>query len=537
MATEAQRKHLERIATPLRLAHFMAPRIMGRPYNPYPWLQYLERETLATLATPGRIVQIVSVPPQSGKTTYFGFWLPFWYIGLNPDDLEMFIAYSSDYAEGWGRRVRDAVQMYGEELFGVGLNKSEQSVGNWRTTRGFGGMLSAGIDGGITGNPGHLIVVDDVIKNMQEALSAATKRSHINEWDGSIAARFQENTKVFMTATRWAEDDLSGTVVERAEKPDYEGIKVKEIRIKAVAEPDEEEELAMTPEQLKEWRDCLGRRKGEYLQGQHSPGFFKEKKASISPYVWSTLYQASPTARRGSMFPMDRWEWYDPADRPNMVSQVRIWDIAATEDGGDFTVGGLVGKDADGIWYVLDVVRQQLATADVKKLVKAKAVTDGRHIPIRMEQEKAGAGKAQIGTYKIDLAGWNFDKCKGEGAKLDRFGPYSVEQQDRRVRLPRYADGTSPEWVEAFIAEHRQQMPDGRGPKHDDQIDTIAYAVLELYDIGPVEASDPNNEFRPSVDQELQDRADDMHMEMHGDLPDHLARLLGRHEGQVDSLV
>ena len=242
---------------------------------------------------------IISVPPQEGKTTYAGLWLPCWYTGLNPDDLQIFVSYSDEYSSTWGRRVRDFHLMYGEELFGTGLNKSEQTVANWRTTRGFGGMLSAGINGGITGNPGHVIYIDDVVKNMQEALSPTTKRTHLNEWDGSISARFQENTKVFVFATRWAEDDLSGEIISRAEAPNYEGIKVNVIRIKAMAEPDEHEELSMTAADLEEWRDVLGRRKGEYLDGQHSAGFFREKRASVGAYTWSALYQASPSAQEG----------------------------------------------------------------------------------------------------------------------------------------------------------------------------------------------------------------------------------------------
>jgi predicted phage terminase large subunit-like protein len=526
---QAALKHFEKIATPLRLAQSMAPQVMGRPYKPYPWVQLVEKRILEMLSRPGREVFIVSVPPQQGKSTYALFWFPNWYIGLNPDNQVIAVAYSDDYVGSWGRRVRDFVDMHGENLFGVTLNKSEQSVNNWKTQRGFGGMLSAGINGGITGNPGHLILIDDIVKNMQEALSPASKRMHLNEWDGSISARLQEDTKIVITATRWAEDDLSGEIIARAQTPGYDGIPVSVLPIKAIAEPDEAEELSMTEAELEEWRDPLGRRRGESLEGQHSPGFFREKKASVGGYTWSSLYQASPSARKGSMFPPDRWQWYDPTNYPEMQVVRRIWDIAATEEGGDYTAGALVGKDVDGHWYVLDVQRAQLATADVKALVKSTAVSDSRAVPIRMEREKAGAGKAQIATYKVDMMGWDFDECKGEGAKLDRFGPYSVEQQDRKVHLPRFADGSSPPWVEAFIAEHRMQMPDGRGPKNDDQIDVVAYAILEMYDLGPVEISDPNENYDPDALIRHESIAEEHGIyETYSDMPDHLARLMGR---------
>jgi predicted phage terminase large subunit-like protein len=538
--TDQAKEHFERIATPLHLAQAYAPQVMGRPYVAYPWVQYIQREILAMLARPGREVLILSVPPQEGKTTYCGFWLPAWYIGLHPDDQMMFITYSSDYSAIWGRRVRDFIAAYGEELFNVGLNKSEQSVGSWKTTRGFGGMLSAGIDGGITGNPGHFIMIDDVIKNMTEALSSATKKSHIGEWDGSISARFQEDTKVLITATRWAEDDLSGEVWARSLVPDYEGIKVNVIRIKAIAEPDEDEILSMTDEQRAAWRDCLGRREGEALEGQHSAGFFAEKKASVGPYTWDSLYQASPTARKGSMFPRERWEWYDPKTRPNMSVMRRVWDLAATEGGGDYTVGALVGKAADGDYYVLDVQRDQLNALDVKSLVKAKGKSDGRHVPIRIEREKAGAGKTTVDFYRAELMGWNFDEVRAEGDKVDRFKPYSILQQDRKIRLPRDpVTGESPDWVQPFIDEHKMQMPDGRGPKNDDQIDTVAYAIIEMYDLGPVHVADPNEDYDPDVDDTVEALATEHDLELFDELPDHLAVILGRHrvdEGEMSAL-
>ena len=285
-----------RIALPSRLAQYLGKRVMGRPYIVYPWLEYVEREIVEMFNRPGREVKVINISPQEGKTTYCGMWLPFWLIGMRPDEQGIFVTYSDEYSTGWGLRVRNLVEQFGEELFGIGLSKSQATANNWKTTRGFGGMLSVGIGGGITGNPGHWILIDDVIKNMEEAGSPATKRKHLEEWDGSISSRFQENTKVVITATRWAEDDLSGEIIARSYLPEYEGIPVSVVRIKAIAEPDEDEELALSPDQRADWRDVLGRRVGESLEGQHSRGFFLERRASVSPYVWSALYQASPSA-------------------------------------------------------------------------------------------------------------------------------------------------------------------------------------------------------------------------------------------------
>ena len=502
---ERSEAHFWRTVLPSRTAAYLAPKVMGRPYNIYPWIAYIEVEIVEMLNRPGREVLILSVPPQEGKTTYSGMWLPFWYLGHHPDHLVMFLTYSDDYSATWGVRVRNLVEQFGPSLFGIGLAKSQANINNWRTTRGFGGMLSAGIGGGITGNPGHLILIDDVIKNMEEAGSPTTKRKHLEEWDGSISARFQEKTKVVITATRWTEDDLS--------RRDHRPHPRRRVR-RDPGPPDPHQGDRRTrrrrgpgdvPRTARGWRDFLGRRIGEHLHGQHSAEFFAEKQASVSPYVWCALYQASPSARKGSMFPLDNWGWYDPDDRCNMAAMRRVWDIAATDGGGDYTVGALVGRGIDNYFYVLDVRRFQKSTSGVKKEVMRIARADSRSIPIRMEQEHAGAGKTTIGNYAEDLAGWDFEGIRAEGEKVSRFMPYADLQQTGRVRLPRRRDGTSPDWVQPFVDEHKVQMPDGRGPRHDDQIDTVAYADQRAVHLGPVGAR------RPLRDQPRRLRADPRH--------------------------
>lgn len=492
---------LKKIATPSRMAMAISKDFAGLQWHPHPWVLYVEREVLEMLKRPGNEVLVVSVPPQEGKSTFSCMYFPSWFIGMNPDKLVILVGYNDEYISTWSVKCRNLIERFGPELFNVGLSKSQQGQSNWRTTKGFGGMLAAGILSGITGNPGHLIIIDDVIKTMEEANSPTTKRKHLGEWDGSISSRFQEDTKVLITATVWAEDDLGREIYTRSIAEQYEGLPVRWINIKAQAEPSDEERLVLTPEELAEWTDFLGRHEGEFLAGQHSETFFKRRKGSVGNYTWSTLYQGSPTSLEGSMFPREKWGWFDPANRPRLVVQRRVWDLAASEGEGDFTVGAHVGKDRDGNYYVLDVQRFQRSAEQVMASVKAQSDVDGWAVPVRIEEERAGAGKSLIAFYKAALRGRDVDHVKAEGEKVSRFMPYSVEQQNSKVFLPRNADGTSPAWVPKFIEEHRQQLYDGRGPKHDDQIDTCAYAILEMHDRQEVELVDPANMPIPDIDR------------------------------------
>ena len=424
----------------------------------------------------------------SHNTTTFGMFLSAWYLGMYPSEQEIFIAYAAEYAESWGLKTRNLLAKYGPRYFGVGVSTQQSSAGNWKTDQGFGGMLSVGIGGGITGNPGNLIIIDDVIKGMEDASSISTKRKHLAEYDGSISTRFQENTTVLITATRFAEDDLSGALIARMDKEGYDGDKWEVISVPAIAEPPEE--LDLTDDEIAEWTDFLGRHVGEGLKGRFSERHYYRRRSSIDPFTFSAVYQQRPSVSEGGMFPKQNWRYWDDTNLPRMVRTVRAWDLAATEGGGDYTVGSKFGLGENGDLYLLDRKRFQKGAGEVEGLVVQTAQADGFETKILIEQEKAGAGKALVEHYKRILAGFFVAAAKVDGAKEVRARPYSAMQQNGRVWLP----STQPDMTRDWVNEHNKMMGDGRRPRHDDQIDTGAYCCLDLIGQGASEMWIPGEE-------------------------------------------
>jgi phage terminase large subunit-like protein len=330
-----------------------------------------------------------------------------------------------------------------------------------------------------------VIIIDDLNKNSQEATSAATKRLHLTEWDGTINRRIQPGGTVIMIATRWAEDDLSGALIDRMNEPGYSGPKWEVIEYPAFAEPPDGVDLS--DDELTEWTDVLGRKYGEVLDCRFSriPGrdpadFFTLARAGMDPFAFSCMYQQKPSAREGGMFPPENWQFYDPDELPQLDKEVRVWDLAATEGGGDWSVGTKFGRAGDR-FYVTDVRRFRKNAGGVQDV----AALDGYTPKVLIEEEKGGSGKSVIESYKRLLVGHTVEAAKAEGDKESRATPYSAEQHKRRVYLP--SPGTVSWDVKAFIEEHRKMMGDGRRPRHDDQIDTAAYAMLELLGSGVVE--------------------------------------------------
>lgn len=476
---------LRKIALPTLLGQTIGQEFFGEPYVVFPWAQYAEKRIIPAIRDRSREnFFILNAPPQTGKSTLITLMMT-WIAGMLADRRQMYLSYSDDFSEARSKDVRAILKAWGKDLFGVSIDPDRDKIGDWGINGARGGLLAKGIEGQVVGRSGDVIWIDDLIKNPVEAASTSAKAGHLLAWDGTIARRLQPGGTVILVATRWAEDDLSGALISRMREPGYDGPKWEVISFPAFAEPSPELDGELTPEELAEWRDIIGREYGQVLDCRFSriPGrapedFFNLARAGIKdPSAWACQYQQRPFDAEGSMFPRVNWQRYDPNDVPEMDKMVRVWDLAGTDGGGDWTVGTKVGRSGDRI-FILDVQRFRKASGEVMNRLTATAGLDGHACMIKVEEEKGGAGKSVIAAIQKLLPTYNIEPAKAEGDKKSRATPYSSEQQNRRVYIPE--DGTVTWDVKGFIDEHEKMMADGRLPRHDDQIDTAAYAVLEL---------------------------------------------------------
>jgi predicted phage terminase large subunit-like protein len=165
----------------------------------------------------------------------------------------------------------------------------------------------------------------------------------------------------------------------------------------------------------------------------------------------------------------------------NLVDQVkgkmplcRYWDKAATEGGGDYTAGALVGL-LDGRVYVLDVKRTQSRPAGVESLIYQTAQLDGHEVMIRMEQEPGSAGVDVIDHYARQvLTGYNFKGIKSTGSKVSRAAALSTAAEQGNLFI------LHGQFTGALMDELVLFPTEGA---HDDQVDAVsgAYNALSLH--------------------------------------------------------
>lgn len=481
------------ISTPSNLGVHLGDQIWSTGWQPYPFLLDAEREIIpACFRDTEQDWFMLSAPNQIGKST-LAILLIFWYIGMFPDRQVIFISYSDGYSSEAGRLVRDLFKAHGERLFGLVIDPDNDSQGDWSLLgHPSGGMLSVGIGGQITGRQGWLVWIDDILRTMIEAASVTTKEAHWNEWKGTIWGRRQPGSVYVVAATRLAEDDLSG----RLQKEQDQGGGIPWVRLiyPGICEPPSDYDGK--PE---EYRDRLGRKVGEPLVTRFSKPddttesnwWTKAREQMGNPQLFDCMVQQNPANDEAGMFPEDRWVKILREDWPERLMQCRGWDLAESEGKGDYTCGTLVGKSADGTYFIEGRYRERVGPDKGIMAVKDIARTDGHGIPILIEQEKGGAAKKLVEFYRQHLEGYMVEPSPTDGTKEMRAATYSILQKGGRIVLP--ADDEDAEWVEMWIREHKGMMGDGRRPRHDDTIDSAAHAVrwLAARDFG--EYADPND--------------------------------------------
>ncbi len=168
-------------------------------------------------------------------------------------------------------------------------------------------------------------------------------------------------------------------------------------------------------------------------------------------------------------FKPDRIEIVDalPSD---VLREIRAWDLAASENEGDWTAGPRMLKTPNNQIYIVDMVRGRWGPDGVENTIKQTAQMDGKKVMIRLPQDPGQAGKAQAKNFITNLSGFNVKAETVSGDKITRAQPFAAQVNIGNVKMLRG------DWNKALIDELRN-FPNG---KHDDQVDGLSDGFNEL---------------------------------------------------------
>jgi predicted phage terminase large subunit-like protein len=394
---------------------------------------------------------MVSMPPQHGKSMHITETFPSYFLGHFPDEGVIEVSYNEGFAEKFGSRNKDKVEQYGKELFGIELSGDSKSKSEWSVTKDGkktrGGMMSRGIMSGVTGSSwGDCIIIDDPIKNREEANSETIRKKHWEEWQDSLSTRIHPGAIVILIMTRWHEDDLAGRLLN----PEH----AKPLPWNVINLPLEAEEY-----------DVLGRNPGEPLWPErYGHDFIEIRKAY--PSSFNALYQGRPTSQEGNILKREWWQYYDTL--PDINSMLLSVDASfKDEEDSDYVVVQTWGRYGPNV-YMVDQVRARMNFPATIQTIRNMMKKHPKAL-IKLIEDKAN-GSAIIQTLQMEVPG--IIAVNPEGGKVARVNAVSAFIEAGNVYLPRNA-----EWVHDFV-EECASFPNGT---HDDQVDGMSQALHRYY--------------------------------------------------------
>lgn len=317
------------------------------------WHHILLSETINEMIHGSLRRLIVSLPPRHGKSELISRRLPAYLLGIDPNLSIIASSYSADLASRNNRDVQRIIdgRAYKALFPDTRLNDSNSRTvaGSWlRNSDLFevvghrGVYRSAGVGGGITGMGGRWLIIDDPVKNREEADSATYRQATWDWYTSTFSTRQEADARILIVMTRWHSDDLVGRLIELSNN-DNKADQWRVINLPAIAGDDRPEYDPRSP------GDALWPEKFDLRE-------LERMKASIGEYQWAALYQQTPRAGGGTEWPdsyFNRDIWFDYW--PNTINLRTIGvDPSKGRDGrhGDYSAIIKLGRDQNGILYV-----------------------------------------------------------------------------------------------------------------------------------------------------------------------------------------
>ena len=426
------------------------------------WFERLESGDVSRLC--------VSLPPRHSKSFLTGF-LVAWFLWRDPSRRVMLCSYNDVLAGKLSSHVQGLFRANSGWL-GVGVSERLSAVSRWGL-EGFEdfGVLASGVGGSQTGFGTDLLVVDDPLKNLEEA-SSVRIREKVWGWFGSAAlTRLEPGGRVLVVMTRWHDDDLVGRLVAGEEGWEY-------VCLPALAVEG----------------DLLGREPGVALcEERFSVERLERVRGELGSRLFGALYQQDPVPEAGGLFDSGFevfWDWKkgegegglgvgglvgaggEVVDWGDLVLFVAV-DVAGTVSGrADFSVAGVFGLTPQGGLLVVDLVRGRWRSGEV---VDRVAGLCGRW----------GVGVVGVEVSPVALAVVDGLRGRGlvvrelrlrAGGKLGRAYPLAAGFEGGRVFFP----GFDPDWLQVVRGE-LYRFPVGG---FDDVVDCLGWGWFMGQELG-----------------------------------------------------
>lgn len=374
---------------------------------------------------------IITVPPRHGKSMLCSQYFPAWFLGRNPTKFIISASYGQELSGDWGGKVKQQMQdPFFHKLFpGCALKEDSQSKSRLETTAG-GQYFAVGAGGVITGRGAHLLLIDDPIKNREDAESP-TMQQKLVDWYKSVArTRLMKDGSIVVIMARWNPVDLVGWIENNSAHEGWVKIDLPALS---------EDGLPLWPE-------------------MYSKSALEDIRKTIGDYDWASLYLQKPFDSISKPF---RPEWLIP-EIPNpeldMIARVTFIDPAVSlKTIADETAIVTIGVQAiTGKIYDLEVIHGRWTKDEIVQQARACFMRQNSHLFV---VENVGAQdwlRQDLLKEEIPAIGYVPDKDKILKAhEIQHFfedGRMRINNRDLQRQLIEFPNGEHDDIADALIS-------------------------------------------------------------------------------------
>lgn len=406
-------------------------------------------------------ILIINMPPRHGKTFTARLFV-LWLFGQDPRTKIITGSYNQILSGLFAQQTRDGIlmdnenvkQKYFSDIFpDTTIKQGDAAKGFWSLDGSEEKNYLATSPGGTsTGIGANFLIVDDIIKNNEEAANELVKDKHWEWYNNTLVQRMERPRKQILIMTRWASDDLVGRTLER--KAD----KCHLITYKAV-----QNDGSMLCDEIMT--------KAEY----------EDVISEMGEDIASANYQQEPIDLKGRLY--TSFKTYDrlPVDEQGNSLFEGIYSYTDTADeGADYLctiIWGAYMREA----YVLDVYYTQ-AGMEITEPEVAKRFHEWKVNLARIESNNGGSGFARnvkrISEEELrnleTVIRW-FHQSKNKKARI-------ISNATWVMNHVLYPQNWKYKWPEYHAAMVRYQR-DGEN-KHDDAPDCTTGVAETMYKLG-----------------------------------------------------
>lgn len=410
-------------------------------------------------------VMIVNEPPRHGKSRTAGKLVE-WILGKDQTKKVMTGSYNETLSTTFSKSVRNTIMeqkadkyrpVFSDVFPGVCIKRGDGAMNLWSLEGGYNNYLATSPTGTATGFGADIMIIDDLIKNAEEAHNENVKEGHWEWFTNTMLSRLEEGGKIIIIMTRWASDDLAGRALEYYQE---RGVKVRHVCMKALQ--DKETGKMLCPEVL-------------------SYESYQEKIAAMGEDIASANYQQEPIDLKGRLY--TSFKTYDrlPVDTKGNSLFEGIYSYTDTADEGDDYLCQIIWGAYMREAYILDVYYTQEGM-EVTEQEAAKRAKQFRVNMSRIESNNGGSGFArnvkriseeQLKNF-VTIFKW-FHQSKNKKARILSNATWVMEH----IYYPVNWREKWPEYYKAMVRYQRE----GEN-KHDDAQDATTGVAETMYMLG-----------------------------------------------------